>query len=86
MNFGMFYKLKPIISVVIPAYNEENYIEACLKSLRNQKTNVPYEIVVCDNNSTDRTVEIAKKYADKVVYERRQGIGYARNKGVSASV
>ncbi len=78
--------MKPVISVVIPAYNEEDYIETCLKSLRNQKTSVPYEIIVCDNNSTDRTVEIAKKYADKVVHEERQGIGYARNKGVSASV
>ncbi len=77
--------MKPVISVVMPAYNEEKYIEKSLKSLRNQKTKVPYEIIVCDNNSTDRTVEIAKKYADKVVHEERQGIAFARNTAIAHS-
>ena len=53
-------------SVVIPALNEEEFIEACLRSLRAQ-TLPPAEIIVVDNGSTDRTVEIAKKYADKVL-------------------
>jgi glycosyltransferase involved in cell wall biosynthesis len=79
-------KMKPEISVIIPAYNEEKLIERTLSSLRNQETKVPYEIIVCNNNSVDRTVEIAKKYADKVVFEKRQGIGFARNTGFKHSV
>ncbi|MDD2679110.1 MAG: glycosyltransferase family A protein, partial [Candidatus Nanoarchaeia archaeon] len=53
-------KQKPVISVIIPAYNEEDSIEKTLISLKNQKTKVPYEIIVCDNNSTDKTFKIAK--------------------------
>ncbi|MDD5054512.1 MAG: glycosyltransferase family A protein, partial [Candidatus Nanoarchaeia archaeon] len=72
-------KQKPVISVIIPAYNEEDSIEKTLISLKNQKTKVPYEIIVCDNNSTDKTFKIAKKIADKTVKEKKQGGAYARN-------
>lgn len=54
------------ISVVIPTYNEEKNIEKCLLSIKNQ-TIKPYEIIVADSNSEDRTVEIAKKYAKVIV-------------------
>lgn len=53
-------------TVVIPALNEERFIGDCLRSLRAQ-TVPPAEIIVVDNGSTDKTVEIAKKYADKVL-------------------
>ncbi len=53
-------------TVVIPALNEEEFIGNCLRSLRVQ-TLPPAEIIVVDNGSTDKTVEIAKKYADKVL-------------------
>lgn len=52
-------------TVVIPALNEEEFIEDCLRSLRAQT--VPVYIIVLDNGSTDKTVEIAKKYADEVL-------------------
>lgn len=68
------------VSVVIPAYNEEKYLSATLESLINQ-TVTPYEILVVDNNSTDKTVEIAKEYPVKVISEKRQGLSFARNKG-----
>jgi glycosyltransferase involved in cell wall biosynthesis len=67
------------ISVVIPAYNEEKYITNTLLSLQKQKTK-DVEIIVVDNNSTDKTAAISKKYA-KVIKEKRQGIGIARNSG-----
>jgi len=72
-----------MISVVVPAYNEESVLERCLLSLRSQT--VPCEIVVCDNNSTDRTHEIAMRLAHKVVRERRQGIAHAFNAAIRAS-
>ena len=53
-------------TVVIPALNEEEFIGDCLRSLRAQ-TRPPAEIIVVDNGSTDRTVEIAKRYADRVI-------------------
>jgi glycosyltransferase involved in cell wall biosynthesis len=58
----------PFISVVIPAYNEERYLPACLKSL--QKQTYPsdrYEVILSDNNSSDSTSEIAKKYGARVI-------------------
>ncbi len=54
------------VSVVIPALNEEEFIEDTLKSLKAQ-TKPPAEIIIMDNGSTDRTVEIAKRYADRVI-------------------
>lgn len=68
------------ISIVVPAYNEEEYLEACLKSLKNQ-IEKPYEIIVVNNNSTDKTVEIAKKFDVKIIKEVRQGRTHARNTG-----
>ncbi len=52
-------------SVVIPALNEEEFIGDCLRSLRAQT--VPAYIIVLDNGSTDKTVEIAREYADEVL-------------------
>ncbi len=69
------------LSIVIPVYNEQAYLSACLKSLANQ-TVAPDEVVVVDNNSTDRTVEIAKQYPFvRVLRETKQGKVYARNTG-----
>lgn len=68
------------ISVVIPAFNEEKRIASCLKSLQSQ-TVEPYEIIVVDNNSTDKTSEIAKSMGAKVIIETHKGVSYARNKG-----
>lgn len=68
------------ISVVIPAFNEEKYIAKCLESLKNQ-IEPPYEIIVVDNNSTDNTVKIAKKFGVKIIKEKIQGIRPARDAG-----
>jgi glycosyltransferase involved in cell wall biosynthesis len=55
-------------SVIVPALNEETYIEACLKSISRQTLpRNSYEIIVSDGGSNDRTVEIARKYADRVI-------------------
>ena len=68
------------LSVIIPAYNEEKYLEKALMSIRRQ-TLKDFEIIVKDGGSDDRTVEIARKYADKVVSERDVSIADARNQG-----
>lgn len=74
------------ISVVIPTYNEERYIERCLQSLVNQTLNRDeFEIVVVDGGSADRTVELAEGYADIVIQQESKGVGGARNDGVEVS-
>ncbi len=67
-------------SVIIPAFNEERYITKTLRGLREQ-TIKDFEIIVKDGKSKDRTVEIAKKHADKVVSERDFSAADARNQG-----
>lgn len=68
------------VSVVIPAYNEEKFIEKALKSVTNQVEDAD-EIIIVNNNSTDKTVEIAKKFSVTIINEKRQGMTPARNKG-----
>jgi glycosyltransferase involved in cell wall biosynthesis len=74
---------KPHITIVIPAFNEETYLPECLIALNKQ--NYPkekYEIIVVDNNSTDRTAAIAKKYGCGVIKEFQQGYVHALNRGL----
>ncbi len=69
-------------SVIIPTLNEENYIEDCVRSISSQTfPRNRYEIIVSDGASEDRTVEIAKKYADIVVISKKRGIWWGRNYG-----
>jgi len=71
------------ISVVVPAFNEEKYIEKLLVSLCNQTiSREDYEIIIVDGGSTDRTVEICRKYADKIIVQETPTVGGARNDGV----
>ena len=71
--------MNPKISAVVCARNEENFIEDCLWYLKNQT--LKPEIIVVDGHSTDKTVKIAKKYADMVVFDNKRGISDARNVG-----
>ncbi len=76
---------KPVISVVIPAYNEEKLLLKCIEALKNQKFDLPYEIIVVDNNSTDKTADIARGQGVSVVFEKMKGIGAARQRGIKAA-
>ncbi|MCD4740690.1 glycosyltransferase [archaeon] len=68
-----------MISVIIPAYNEENNIKACLESIRS-KFYDDYEIIIIIGGD-DRTYDIAKEYGNAVRDNESQGAGPARNKG-----
>jgi len=72
--------MKELASIIVPAYNEEKLIGRTLVSLRKQSYR-PIEVIVVDNNSTDRTNGIARKYADKVIFLKDMGAAKARNFG-----
>lgn len=75
-------------SVIIPAYNEEAFLPETLAGLQlAMETVIPSqgEIIVVDNNSTDRTAEIAKEYCATVVAEPFRQIARARNTGARAA-
>jgi glycosyltransferase involved in cell wall biosynthesis len=78
------------ISVVVPAFNEEKLIVGTLRSIRAAaeaftRLGWEFELVVCDNNSTDRTAELAREAGAKVVFEPVNQIGRARNTGAAGA-
>ena len=75
-------------SVIIPAYNEEDYLSLTLEALHEARNAVPHltgECIVVDNHCTDRTVEIAQKFGCRVIFEPVHKIAKVRNAGANAS-
>jgi glycosyltransferase involved in cell wall biosynthesis len=73
----------PLVSVTIPTYNSDKTLTKCLESIRNQ-TYKNVEVIVVDNYSKDKTVEIAKKYSAKII-EKKCNKPEARNIGILSS-
>ncbi len=76
------------VSVVMPCLNEEKTLGICLKKAQKalQEENIEYEIIVADNGSTDKSVEIATSFGARVVHEPEKGYGNAYRKGLDASL
>ena len=53
------------LTILVPTYNHENFIDKCILSILKQKINFNYEIIILDDASTDKTVENVKKYLNK---------------------
>lgn len=70
------------ITVVVPARNAAEWIEACLESVR---ANHPAELIVVDGRSTDDTVAIAERFADAVLSDGGGGVAFARQMGAEAA-
>jgi len=78
------------ISVIVPAFNEEKLLGASLAAIKSAASIFAtrgwgFELIVCDNNSTDRTGEIARAAGATVVFEPINQIGRARNAGAAAA-
>ena len=74
----------PLLSVIIPAYNVEDYIEECLNSVFQQLTD-DVEVIIVDDGSNDRTSELIRQYKKSgvvVVSQKNSGIAAARNSGL----
>ncbi len=73
----------PKVTIIVPAYNEEKTIEICIQSLLNLTyPKNKYEILIIDNNSTDSTANIIKKYNVRYFKEKKLGVASARNLGI----
>lgn len=75
-----------LISIIVPAYNAEKYLNRCIDSLVNQ-TYANIEIIIVDDGSKDNTPEMCKQWAQKdsrikVIHKENQGLGLARNTGL----
>ena len=74
----------PLVSIIIPVYNGENYIRECIDSVRNQ-TYANTEIIIINDGSTDLTESICKGFVGDNIFlfsTVNQGVSSARNKGI----
>lgn len=68
-------------SIIVPVYNVEDYIAECLMSIMNQ-TEKDYEVILVNDGSKDKSIDIAKKYPVKIINQENKGLSEARNTGV----
>jgi len=68
-------KFEPTIAIAIPCYNEESTVAKVISNFRNQLPDAG--IFVFDNNSSDNTAKIAEENGARIIYEKKQGKGYA---------
>ena len=78
---------KPKVSILVPVYRAEKYIERCARSLFEQ-TYQNIELLAVDDGSTDNSLELLKSFNDprmRVIEQMNQGAGVARNRGLQES-
>lgn len=72
-----------LVSIIMPTYNSEKTIETSLKSIRNQSINQKQvEIIVVDGGSSDKTLEIARRYNTRVIFNEKRLPEFAKQKGM----
>lgn len=79
----MLHSGQPEVSIGIPAYNEEKNILMTLSSIADMKTDKSIEVIVVDNNSSDKTNEVSKSLGAVVYKEDRQGVSFARERALT---
>ena len=82
--------MEPLISVVVCAWNEEKFLQTCIRSLLNQKVDFKYEIILVNDGSLDSTLEIMQNFEASnmvTILSNRvnMGIGYTANVGIRKS-
>ena len=82
--------MKELISVIVPVYNCEKYIEICIRSVL-QQTYTNLELILVDDGSTDGSGKVCDQYVDqdtrvKVIHKENGGVSSARNRGIENAV
>ena len=77
---------QPKVSIIVPVYNVQEYLDRCINSLKNQSL-TDIEIILVDDSSTDSSLEICKRASDedfriKVIHKENEGAGLARNEAL----
>ena len=80
---------QPKVSIIVPVYNVQEYLDRCINSLKNQSL-TDIEIILVDDSSTDSSLEICKRSADedlriKVIHKVNEGAGLARNEALKVA-
>lgn len=73
------------LQIVVPVYNVDKYLEQCIESLINQKTNYKYKIIFINDGSTDNSLKILNKYHQsfvEIINQKNMGLACARNTGL----
>ena len=83
-------EMKYDLSLIIPVYNSQSYLEQCILSLINQETQYKYQLIFVNDGSKDNSLNILKKYEVKydfikVITQANSGVSVARNTGISNS-
>jgi glycosyltransferase involved in cell wall biosynthesis len=78
------------VSVILPVYNTEKYLQKCLESIIAAKKNIELEIILINDGSTDNSLVICNQYAVKydfikVINQKNSGVSIARNKGIKVA-
>lgn len=77
------------VSIIVPCYNVEPYVKECIESIVNQKTKYKYEIILINDGSTDKTLDIINEYKNisnvVTIDKLNSGLGQSRNMGVESS-
>jgi glucosyl-dolichyl phosphate glucuronosyltransferase len=82
--------MKPEISVVVSTFNRSKRLTATMENILKQEGNVPFELIVVDNNCTDDTAQVVDHYARqsaivRYVFEPKQGVSHGRNAGIAVA-
>ena len=78
-----------LLSVIVPAYNVEKYIDNCLDSLLQRQVPFDYEVIVVNDGSTDATAQLLDKYVHnekvRIIHQKNKGLSGARNTGIACA-
>lgn len=77
---------RPVVSVIIPAYNSARFITECLESVANQQSDIPLEVIVVDDGSSDDTRDKVRAFSGvRLLEQENAGPSAARNRGIAAA-
>ena len=85
IDFAFLEEDHPVISIIVPVYNEIGQTISCLRSIHFQMVNVPYEVILADDHSPDESHTIFKEISGLRYFRNPENLGFLRNCNVNAA-